>query len=272
MTVSKGLARNYTITRLTPPLALVGGTIHPSPGEPPIPDGVVLIRGSEIAEVGPRSALSVPADTRVLDCSGLAVTAGFWNCHVHFFERKWAGAAAIPARELERQLEETFTRYGFTSVFDLSSSSENTRALRARIEAGEVAGPRILSTGEGLVPPGALPPDAVLHLMGIMPAPLPEIADAEGAAAAARRLLEAGADGIKIFASPPRGAPLAEDVLRAAVREAHRAGKPAFVHPNTTADGSPLSAPAPTSSRTRRPGRPPGATRSSPWRPSVTPR
>lgn len=217
-------------------LALVGGTVHASPGEPPIPDGVVLIRGSEIAAVGPRSAVAVPPDARVLDCSGLAVAAGFWNCHVHFFERKWAGAPAIPAPELARQLEETFTRYGFTSVFDLSSSWENTRALRGRIESGEVAGPRILSTGEGLVPPGAIPPDAVLDLMGIMPTPLPEIADAEGAAEAARRLLEAGADGIKIFASAPRGAPLPEDVLRAAVHEAHRAGKPAFVHPNTTAD------------------------------------
>jgi imidazolonepropionase-like amidohydrolase len=77
-------------------------------------------------------------------------------------------------------------------------------------------------------------------MMGMAPTPLPEIEDAEGAAAAARRLLEAGVDGIKVFASVPRGGglglTLGEDVLRAAVREAHRAGKPAFVHPNTNAD------------------------------------
>ena len=34
-------------------------------------------------------------------------------------------------------------RYGFTSVFDLSSPWENTRRIRARIVSGKVAGPRI---------------------------------------------------------------------------------------------------------------------------------
>jgi hypothetical protein len=32
------------------------------------------------------------------------------------------------------------TRFGFTSVFDSGSSGENTRAIRRRIESGEVAG------------------------------------------------------------------------------------------------------------------------------------
>jgi hypothetical protein len=40
---------------------------------------------------------------------------------VHFFERKWANAATIPAPQLELQLCDTFMRYGFTSAFDLSS-------------------------------------------------------------------------------------------------------------------------------------------------------
>jgi imidazolonepropionase-like amidohydrolase len=217
-------------------IVLAGGSVLPSPGEPSIPDGVVLVVGEEIAAVGPRSSVPVPAGACVLDCAGSTVMAGFWNSHVHFFERKWAGAVAIPADELARQLEEAFTRFGFTSVFDLSSAWENTRAIRARVESGEVAGPRILSTGEGIVPPGAVPSEAVLAMMGIAPTPLPEVHHASGAAMEARRLVEAGVDGIKIFASAPRGAALGEDVLRAAVREAHRANKPAFVHPNTTAD------------------------------------
>src|SRR5438045_8850841 len=214
-------------------LALVGGTVYVDPGEI-IRDGVVLVRGERIAAVG--TSLPVPASARMLDCSGLTVTAGFWNSHVHFFERKWAKAGEIPAAELDRQLHATFARYGFTSVFDLSSPWENTWRLRDRIESGEVPGPRIRTTGEGLVPPGALPPDAVLNLMGSMRTPLPEITDAASAAAAARKLLERGADGIKVFASSPRSAPLAEGAIRAAVDEAHRAGKPAFVHPNTAAD------------------------------------
>jgi imidazolonepropionase-like amidohydrolase len=219
----------------TESLALVGATIHPGPGEEPIRDGVVVIRGGTIAAVGRRTLVPIPPAAPTLDCSGLAVTAGFWNSHVHFFERRWTDAAAIPAPELARQLQETLTRYGFTSVFDLGSMGENTRRIRDRVERGEAAGPAIRSTGEALVPPGALPSAPVLRVMGLMPFPAPEVTDAAGAVAAARRLLDAGVDGIKVFASSPE-ATLAGETIRAAVDEAHRSGKPVFVHPNSGDD------------------------------------
>src|SRR6266536_6203012 len=113
-------------------IALVGATIYVSPTEEPIRDGVVLIQGGKIAAVGRRALLRVPQTVQSLDCSGLTITAGFWNSRVHFFERKWANAAAIPVPELSRQLQDMLTRYGFTSVFDLSSMWSNTRALRNR--------------------------------------------------------------------------------------------------------------------------------------------
>jgi imidazolonepropionase-like amidohydrolase len=217
-------------------LALVGATIVASPADEPIRDGALLVRDGKIALVGRRASIALPDASPVLDCSGCTITAGFWNSHVHFFERKWADAAAIPADELARQLRETFTRFGFTSVFDLSSAWENTRRIRDRIEAGELAGPRIHSTGEGLVPPGALPSDQVLGVMGVMPTPLPEITEASQAVAAARKLLDAGVDGIKLFASTPRGAPLVKGAIQGAVNEAHRSDRPVFVHPNSGAD------------------------------------
>src|SRR5207302_1975611 len=157
-------------------LALVGGTIYVSPTENAIRDGAILIRDGKIAAVGPRASVQIPPGIQTLDCSGLTVTAGFWNSHVHFTERKWADAAAIPALELARQLQEMLTRYGFTSVFDLGSIWENTRRLRARVESAEVAGPRIRSTGEGILPPGALPNDTVIAMMGWMKVPLFEVA------------------------------------------------------------------------------------------------
>jgi len=217
--------------------ALVGGTIYISPTEEPIRDGVVLIQGGKIAAVGDRASVNVPRTAQSLDCSRLAITAGFWNSHVHFFERKWANAATIPAGELSRQLQDMLTRYGFTSAFDLGSMWENTRRLRNRIESGELAGPRIRSTGEGLLPknPG-IPPDAVLNFMGVMKPSVVEVADAAGGVAATRRLLNEGVDGIKLFASAPSKASLPEGVIPAAVNEAHRLGKPVFVHPNSGAD------------------------------------
>lgn len=219
-------------------LALVRATVYVSPSEEPIRDGVVLIQGGKIAAVGSKALVLVPQTARVLDCSGLTITAGFWNSHVHFFERKWANAGTIPVPELSRQLQDMFTRYGFTSVFDLSSMWENTRRLRDRIESGEVPGPRIRSTGEGLVPPGAVPSEQVLNIMGVMKTPLPEIADAAQAATASKKLLDEGVDGIKLFlkTASPAIPSFPEGAVQAAVSEAHRLGKPVFVHPNSGAD------------------------------------
>src|SRR5204863_4601481 len=128
-------------------------TIYVNTTEEPIRDGVVLINDGKIAAVGGKAFVQIPQTVQSLDCSGLTITAGFWNSHVHFFERKWANVASIPAPELSRQLQDMLTRYGFTSVFDLGSPWENTRRLRDRIESGEVQGPAIRTTGEGLVPP-----------------------------------------------------------------------------------------------------------------------
>src|SRR5215469_17164556 len=68
-------------------LALVGATIYASPTEEPIRDGVVLIQNGKIAAVGIRGSVRVPEDFQTVDCSGLTIAAGFWNSHVHFFER-----------------------------------------------------------------------------------------------------------------------------------------------------------------------------------------
>jgi len=225
--------------RPTAGLALVGGTVYPSDTEAPIRDGVVLIRDGRIASVGPRTSVQIPGNTETLDCAGMSITAAFWNSHVHFFERKWTNAAAIPASELEKQLEDMLTRYGFTSAFDLGSEWTNTRQIRDRIESGEVRGPRIRSTGEALVAPGAVPPAPIIRALGYMTTRnFLEIVDAPQATAATATLLGAGVDGIKVHLQPPPAPspPIMVGAIEAAVAAAHRAGKPVFVHPNTAAD------------------------------------
>jgi imidazolonepropionase-like amidohydrolase len=169
-------------------LALTGATIYTSPDAEPVRDGTVVIRGERIASVGGSAA---PAGARIIDCRGLTITAGFWNSHVHFFERKWADACAIPVLELEAQAAH-FARFGFTSVFDLGSAWENTRTIRESLRS-----PRIFSTGPGLMPVGGHPPDIAYTLMGVSKVAMPEIATAA---------------------------------------DAHRAGKPVFVHPNNADD------------------------------------
>jgi cytosine/adenosine deaminase-related metal-dependent hydrolase len=94
-------------------LVLAGGAIWVSPTEQPIRKGTVLIENGRIASVG---AVRARRGLQVLDCSGLTILAGFWNNHVHFFQRKWENPAKLPRQELERQIEAMSTRYGFTSV------------------------------------------------------------------------------------------------------------------------------------------------------------
>jgi imidazolonepropionase-like amidohydrolase len=214
--------------------ALVGGDVYVSPTEPPIQDAVILIQGSTIARVGPKASVALPLGIEVLDCSGLTITSGFWNSHVHFIDRKWADASAIPAAELIGQLQDMLTRYGFTSVFDTGSQWENTRRLRGRIESGEVPGPRIRSTGEILFPKGGFPPTLILDALGTMRMEMPEVADAAEAQATSKKLLDTSVDGIKIYAAtwaPPIVA-LPEGAIRAAANEAHLRGKPVFAHPS----------------------------------------
>jgi len=229
LAVSGAVTRAQTRSR-----ALVGGTIYTDPAAAPIRDGVVLIRDERIVAVGARGAVQVPNGTETIDCTGLFITAGFWNSHVHFTERKWANAARIDAPELASQLQAMLTRYGFTSVFDTGSMWENTKRIRDRIESGEVAGPRIRSTGEILEPPGGAPPDLVLDITGAMHVKLPEVGGAADARAAARALLDAGVEGIKLYAQTwaPPIVVMPLDAVRAAVDEAHRRGKLAFAHPS----------------------------------------
>jgi len=230
-------------------LALVGGTIYASPTEEPIRNGVILIDGDKIVAVGRRASVRVPRGINVIDCTGLTITAGFWNSHLHFLERKWSDAATLPASELSRQLQTMITQYGFTSVFDTWSMWENTRRLRDRIEAGEVAGPRIRSTGEAIFPMGvagttatapAVAPTqaAAWGALGFMPLERLQVARVEEpaeAVEAARKLLDAGTDGVKLYAVTVgrNGVALPEPAIQALVKEAHRRGKPVFAHPTT---------------------------------------
>ena len=168
--------------------ALVGGTTYVSPTEAPIFNSVVLIKDGKIAAVGPSGSVTPPRGVNVLECSGRTIMAGFWNSHVHFIQRKWADVSTIPAPELAGQLQDMLTRYGFTTVFDTGSKWENTRRLRERIESGEIAGPRIYSTGEIIFAKGGAPEQRILDVVGTMRLGFPEVSNPVEASAAARKL------------------------------------------------------------------------------------
>ena len=61
--------------------ALVGGTVHTSPGES-VANGVVLMEGGRIVAVGEASRVPVPAEARVWDVTGHHLYAGFVDPYV----------------------------------------------------------------------------------------------------------------------------------------------------------------------------------------------
>ncbi len=164
------------------------------------------------------------------------MTAGFWNAHVHFTERKWRAAASAPAVELNAHPHEMLVGRGFTTVVDAGSDPRTTLPLRRRIESGELPGPSIYTAASGLYPPHGIP----YYLEGAIPfwvRPfVPQPPTAAAAVRAATRALFRGADLIKLFpgAYVARGQvrTMPEPVARAAVEVAHAHGRPVYSHPS----------------------------------------
>lgn len=210
-------------------LAITHVTVYTTPDAPPLRDAVILFKNGKISGAG---KLAVPQDARVVDGSGMYATAGFWNSHVHFTEPKWSGADTMAASRLEAQLQDFATCRGFTHVFDVAELDfENLKALKARIDKGEVPGPAIRAVGVPLTPENGSP-------VYIRPAKLPEIATVAAAEQAVKAQLDAGAQGIKLFTASPNEKEVVTmpvPVATAAVRAAHAAHVPVFAHPSTAA-------------------------------------
>jgi len=125
-------------------------------------------------------------------------------------------------------MQEMLTRWGFTTVWDLGSDPQNTLALRRRVEAGELAGPKILMAGN-IFPKNGHPVYLPAELQ------LPEAATPQEAEQMAQRYMKLGFDGIKLFTGSFMGAKPTVNmdvaIVRAAVDVAHAQGKPVFTHP-----------------------------------------
>jgi imidazolonepropionase-like amidohydrolase len=215
-------------------LALVGAKIYPSPTDKPINKGTVLIRDGKIVALGETAKIKVPDNMVSIDCTGLTLVAGFWNCHVHFIEKKWENAASLAPSQLNQQLQNMLTKFGFTTVFDTGSSWDITKTIRDRIESGVVNGPMIFSTGAILFPKGGLPPANLLEAYGSMARNMPEVENAQQAISIVRQELKSGVDGIKIYAQTwwDPNLKMSTDIVKAITSEAHRQGKLVFVHPS----------------------------------------
>ncbi|MFG3289126.1 amidohydrolase family protein [Streptomyces sp. NPDC048179] len=222
---------------------LVDGT-----GAAPVPDAVLVVDDQGgVAYAGPSSlAPPTPAATEV-DLGGRTLLPGFLDCHVHLCMTPGrgllAGLAADPTVEtfeIAERMRATL-HAGVTTVRDLGGVPAG---YRTAVERGLIDGPRLQvavkvigHTGghaDCTLPGGT---DAAPHLG--------EIADTvDEARIAARRMLRAGADLVKVCATGGMGSPhddpddegLTREELAAVVEEARRhRGKPVAAHAQGTA-------------------------------------
>ena len=121
-------------------LAIVGARLYSSPDATPVEDSVVVVKDGRIAGAGSRADTPIPPGVRLLDAHGAVLTAGFWNSHIHLMTPDVLNAATASAETLKSSLQAMLTRWGLTTVFDLASSTDNTLALRRRIEPREHPG------------------------------------------------------------------------------------------------------------------------------------
>ncbi|MCU0395961.1 MAG: hypothetical protein MUF29_08625, partial [Chitinophagaceae bacterium] len=112
-------------------------------GEEVLENADVLIVNNRIKAIGKTGTLQVPAGTREIDCTGKTVTPGFVDTHAHMWPQ-WGlhkNSVWIYAANLA---------YGVTTTRDPQTATTDVLTYGDMVEAGQVPGPRIYSTGPGV--------------------------------------------------------------------------------------------------------------------------
>jgi imidazolonepropionase-like amidohydrolase len=198
----------------------------------PIANGVVVVDGEQIAYAGP--AASAPATADTVDLGDATLLPGLIDAHVHLV---WS-AGALP-HELVREESPYLTvlrcadnvarhlRAGVTTIRDVGSTGGMAVEVGRAIEKGVLRGPRVVAAGRAMAMTGGH-----AHYLGR------EVDGADAVRRAVREELKAGADCIKVMASggvyghrEEVGNPqLTVEEMRAAVDEAHKAGRKVTAH------------------------------------------
>lgn len=203
---SEAARSNPPASRTKPPsriLAVVGGLLIDGTGAAPVPDSVVIIDGDRIVASGPRHQVRIPPGAVAVDATDLTVLPGLIDMHTHL----------IPGVDVG-----TFLRYGITSVRHMGDTTlEWIENLKAEVESGRRAGPRIFHCGRFVVsePPlnRAIYPEGVLKRYEIMHGP-------GDARKVIEELKKAGSDLVKVKAH------MTPECLAALCKAAAEAGLP----------------------------------------------
>ena len=134
----------------------------------------IVIEGNRITAVVPGGGRPVPGD-KVIDARGKYVLPGLINLHAHIHDER----AGYPMRQDYQFL--VWLASGITSVRDVGSNFEKSKALREQSRNNTSVSPRLF----------------LYAVLGMNPAPSPE--NEAAIRARVRQIKDSGADGLKFF-------------------------------------------------------------------------
>jgi imidazolonepropionase-like amidohydrolase len=147
--------------RAGPPIAIVGGQLIDATGAAPKQGFTVLIEGNTITRIAPSEQITIPPRARVIHAEGMTVMPGLINSngHVSLNPIYPAPATDFPLAELKRRWKEQGKAAADRAYFELmqgvttlrhtggSYHPANVEDVKRRIDAGEIAGPRMFFSG-----------------------------------------------------------------------------------------------------------------------------
>ncbi|MGH7593809.1 MAG: amidohydrolase family protein [Gemmatimonadales bacterium] len=208
----------------------------------------VLVRGTQIAAVGPRSELNAPANATIIDLPNTTLVPGLIEAHSHLFlhpynETSWDDQVlhepvALRVARAVNHARATLMA-GFTTVRDLGTEGAGYSdvGLKMAINQGIVPGPRMFVATRAIVGWGEYGPKgfSTEHVDDI-PQGAEEASGMESLAHIVRDQIKHGADWIKLYADY-RWGPNGEvepgftlDELKEAVDIAHTSGRMVAAH------------------------------------------
>lgn len=129
--------------RAQPVTAIIGADVLPMTGPERLSDQIVLIQGDRITAIGPRASVRVPEGARRIEARGMTLMPGLVDMHVHL-----APTPGQPGDAAQRALA-VMLAHGITTVRGMAGSPANL-TVRAAIEAGTLAGPRLYAASPPL--------------------------------------------------------------------------------------------------------------------------
>jgi len=162
-----------------------GARVVTMKGDEILPNADILVTGNRIAEVGPSGSVQAPAGAKSFDATGKTIVPGLIDTHAHLH---YSGFELFPETKWEYVAN---LAYGVTTVYDPSAPSLDVFAQGEQVEAGQMVGPRIYSSGDVLY--GGQQEDVFA-----------EVNNLDDAKHQVRRMKAYGARMIKVYQQPRR--------------------------------------------------------------------